>query len=85
MSDFAENVAKLVAGEMTLAKGNPDRMASMIERLAAMLGFTVALAAEGDPRTIDTLLAEADAQAHEEAVARAPIGRRLGELRKAQS
>lgn len=70
---FADRLGSLVAREVNVAKNDPDHMAVVIERLAAALGFTAALAAKGDPKTIDTLLAGAEAYAHAEAVDKAPV------------
>lgn len=72
-NSFADRLASMVAKEAHAAKNDPDHMAVVIERLAAALGFTAALAAKGDPKTIDTLLAGAEAYAHAEAVDKAPL------------
>lgn len=72
---FAEGLASFTAREAAAAKNDPDRMGEMVERLAAALGFTVALAAEGDAELIDKLMVGAEAHAHAEAVERAPLVR----------
>lgn len=77
MSDFSEKLAMLCAGEMALARRDPDRISNMIERLAAALGMTVAVATKGDPKGIDTLLTGAEAYAHAEAVKKAKIVRMM--------
>jgi len=48
--------------------------------LGALLGLTVAVAAQGDPRIIDTLLAGAEAYAHREAVEKSKALRLLKNL-----
>lgn len=70
---FADQLATVVARETRAARGDRDRMASMIERISASLGFAVAMAAEGDAATIDQLMVGAEAHAHAEAVEKAPL------------
>lgn len=70
---FSEQLRSLAAREATAARGDPERYADMIETLSRALGFTVALASEGDPKTIDTMLEGATAYAHAEAVEKAPL------------
>lgn len=78
---FTDKLAFLVAFEMEGAKGDPDRMGIMIERLAAALGFTVAIAAHGDGETIDRLLTGAEGYAHAEAVDKARLARFMADVR----
>lgn len=78
--DFADKLAALLSGETQRCRGAPERYAALIERLAASLGFAVAMAAKGDPQMIDTLMTGAEAHAHQEAVDRAPIGKALARL-----
>lgn len=77
MSDFSNKLASLLAAELPIARRNPDRMGEMIERIAAGLGLTIAMACGGDPQRVDTLLEGATAYAHREAVERSPIARVL--------
>lgn len=70
---FADALASLTSKEMTQARGDHDREADAIERLARTLGFAIAMAAGGDPKTIDTMIEGATAYAHEEAVSSAPL------------
>lgn len=81
---FAADLASLVARQSYKAKGNPDAFAEIIERLAAALGFTIALAAEGDAKTIDRMLAGAEAYALSEAIDKAPLIAVAALLRQAQ-
>lgn len=55
--DFASKLQSLVSLEVS--KGtihDPEKMGSIIETLASSLGFTVALAAGGDPERANHLL-----------------------------
>lgn len=74
---FADDLVDLVAREAGLGRHDPDRMADMIERLSAALGFTIAIACKGDPQAIDTMMQGAEAYAHSEAVAKSAILRRV--------
>lgn len=49
MSDFADRLSALVAMEMSQAHGDADRMAEVLERLTASVGFTIAIMAGGRP------------------------------------
>lgn len=73
MVDFPDELAALIARRAHQSKGNPDMFAETIERLAAALGFTIALAADGDAEAIDNLMVGAEAYAHSEAVDKAPL------------
>ncbi len=77
MTDFADKLANLLSLELPLARRDPDRMGEMIERLAAGIGFTIAIATGGDPQRTDTMIEGAMAYAHSEAVDRAKIARFL--------
>jgi hypothetical protein len=74
-ADFASKLAVLTSAEAAAASLNPDRMGVIIERLAAALGFTIAMAAQGDRDGIDTMIAGAEAYAHQEAVHKAAFAR----------
>jgi hypothetical protein len=65
----------LTAKEAAAAHGDADRFGQMIEGLARALGFTVAIAARGDPKTIDTMIEGATAYAHGEAVEKATFAK----------
>lgn len=82
MSEFADKLAALVAHEMSEATGDHDRMGVVIERIAASLGFGIALATGGDPRVIDTLIEGATAYAHAEAVQKAPLAAMISRRRE---
>lgn len=85
--DFADKLAALTSAEATAASRDPenyaDRMGVMIERLAAALGFTVAIACHGDGPAMDEMLTGAEGYAHREAVEQAPLGRFMAEMRRA--
>lgn len=70
---FADRLASLISKEMTKARGDHDREADAIERMARTLGFSIAMASGGDPEAIDTMIEGATAYAHEEAVSTAPL------------
>lgn len=70
---FADALASITSKEMTQARGDQEREADAIERLARALGFSIAMAAGGDPMAIDTMIEGATAYAHEEAVSAAPL------------
>lgn len=79
---FADALASLTSKEMTQARGDQDREADAIERLARALGLSIAMAAGGDPKAIDTMIEGATAYAHEEAVSAAPLAAAAAMLRK---
>lgn len=72
---FAEKLAALCSLEMAKARRGQADFGEMIERLAASLGMTIAIAAQGDGPTIDGLMQGAEAHAHDEAVRQAPLGK----------
>lgn len=76
MSDFHDRLSSMLAKEATAASKAPDRherMGDMIEGLARGLGFTVAIAANGNAETIDTMISGAERYALEEAADKAPF------------
>lgn len=79
---FADALASLTSKEMTQARGDQEREADAIERLARALGFSIAMATGGNPKAIDTMIEGATAYAHEEAVATAPLAEVAAMLRK---
>lgn len=70
---FASRLSSIISKEMTQARGNQEREAEAIERMARALGFSIAMASGGDPKAIDTMIEGATAYAHEEAVSVAPL------------
>lgn len=82
MADFADKLAALVA--LSAKEGDAEHMGMMIERLAAALGFTIALASRGNGEAIDRMIAGAEAYAHAEAVSKAPFARFMGEMKNAK-
>ncbi len=76
MTDFHDRLSAMLAKEAAEAAKAPDRaerMGDMIEGLARGLGFTVSIAANGDPEGIDTMIAAAERYALEEAAEKAPF------------
>jgi hypothetical protein len=78
VSNFPNELADLVAKEVSAARRDTARMVEIIERLSAALGMTIAIASHGDPKMIETLIAGAEAYAMEEAVSRSKLLRILG-------
>lgn len=78
---FTEALSVLCSKELSKAEGDADRMGVMIERLAAALGFTIAIAARGRADGIDMMMEGAEGYAHREAVAKAPLARFMAEMR----
>ena len=81
MGEFADKLASLCAREAIASRGNPERYADMVERIAAALGFTIANDCEGDPARIDEMMAGAEAYAHSEAVDKAPLLRLMAMMK----
>lgn len=78
MSAFHDRLASLLAREASdagQASDRAERMGDMIEALARGLGFTVAIAANGDAEGIDTMIAAAERYALEEAARQADVAR----------
>lgn len=82
--DFATKLAALCSLEAAQARGDADRSALMIERLAASLGFAVAIAACGNAAVIDEMMAGAEGYAYREAVSKAPFARMVAGIRRAR-
>lgn len=72
--EYADRLG-LLNSEALVANRSVEFAAAMIERLANALGFTVAIAANGDPKAINTMMEGAVAHAMERAVDFAPTGR----------
>ena len=75
MSDFHERLASMCAKEMATARkaGDAERMAEVVSSLTSTLGKTIAMAASGDPRGIETLLTGCEHQMASEAADFAPL------------
>ena len=78
-SDFSDKLSKLLTLEHAAAKADPMRLADMVERMSRGLGFTIALAAKGDPMVIDILMQGAEDYAHQEAVEKAAFVRLISQ------
>lgn len=84
MSDFHDKLSALLAKEAAEAGKSPDhaeRMGDMVEALARGLGFTVAIAVNGDANGIETMIAAAERYALEEAAEKAPVAKFMGAAR----
>jgi len=85
MSDFHSRLAAMLskeAAEAAKASDRAERMGDMIEGLARGLGFTVAIAANGNAETIDTMIAGAERYALEEAADKAPFAQMMAMMRR---
>lgn len=85
MSDFHTRLASMLAKEAAVAAKAPDRaerMGDMIEAIARGLGFTVAVATNGDRMGIETMITAAEKYALEEAVENAPLAKFMSGARK---
>ena len=85
MTDFSTELSLLTTREMTAAQSEPERMATMFERLINSAGFTIAMMAEGDPNRMGELLAGAEAYLYESAAGHAEIARFLGKATRSGS
>ncbi|MGH6977898.1 MAG: hypothetical protein ACRED4_01170 [Brevundimonas sp.] len=86
MSDFHNRLSAMLAKEAAdaaKALDRDERMGDMIEGLARGLGFTVSIAANGDPEGIDTMIAAAERYALEEAAEKAPFAQFMAAMRSA--
>ncbi len=80
--DFAAKLHSLVSLEVS--KGtihDKEKMAGIVENLASSLGFTVALAAGGDPNGISHLLEGMTSYIYEVAAERAPLAKMIASAR----
>lgn len=78
MSDFHSRLSSMLAKEAAdagKAADRPERMGDMIEAIARGLGFTVAIAANGNAEGIDTMIAAAERYALEEAADKADFAK----------
>lgn len=75
---FADKLNALVSLEVSRGTiHNPTAMSDIIEKLAAALGFTVALAAHGQPDRTAHLLEGMTAYVYEVAAERAPLAKMI--------
>ncbi len=88
MGDFHSRLSSLLAAEASEASKCPDRaerMGDMIEALARGLGFSVAIATNGDPSGTETMIAAAERYALEEAASKASFARFMALARANQN
>ena len=74
---FEEQLATLVSRAVADAQHDAETLGQIVERLAASLGFTVAIAVRGDGAAIDRMMEAASVYALEEAARRAPLARAI--------
>lgn len=78
MAEFNDKLASLVSLELSAGTvRDPAKMSCLIESLASSLAFTVAIAAQGDAKTIDHLLEGIVAYIYKTAAERAPLARKI--------
>ena len=85
MRDFHSRLASMISKEAAEAAKVPDRaerMGDMIEGLSRCLGFTVAIAANGNAEGIETMIAAAERYALEEAIEKAPLAEFMAAMRR---
>ena len=77
MTEFSKKLSALCTAEMSAARGDPDRMADMLERLCHTLGMTVAIAAGGNGEAIDQMISGVEGYVHTAAVDYSTIARAM--------
>lgn len=82
MGDFGDELASLCRREFMAAKGDHERVASMLERLMHSAGFTIAMATGGDTKSMSTFLIGAEALLNEYAAEQADMARFLAKVTK---
>lgn len=82
MADFTTELSLLTTREFTAAKNDPERLATMFERLIGSAAFTIAMMAEGEPQKMGELLAGAEAYLYEETASHAEMARFLAKVTK---
>jgi hypothetical protein len=85
MSDFHDKLASLLSREAAAAAKAPDRherMGDMIEAIARGLGFTVAIAANGNGPMIEAMIAGAENYALQEAADKADFAKFMAAARR---
>lgn len=81
---FGDRLSGLCAIELTQARGDQGRVGEMIERLLNSLAFTIAIAAQGDPRVMDEMLKGAESYLYEAASSHQKIGQFMAVRRNAR-
>lgn len=82
MVDFTTELSLLTTREFTAAKNDPERLATMFERLIGSAAFTIAMMAQGEPQKMGELLAGAEAYLYEAAAGHAEMARFLAKVAK---
>jgi hypothetical protein len=73
--EFGDKLSALCAMELADAHGDADRIGAMIERLTNAVAFTVAIAARGDPKGMETMLQGAESYLYEAASGHGKMGK----------
>ncbi len=82
MTEFADRLSALCSSELADARGDDDRIGTMIERLVNSLAFTIAVAAKGDREAMEKLLSGADAYLYAAATGHQPLGRFMNNTKR---
>lgn len=85
MKDFHTRLTSLVSKEAAQGdqvKNREEHMAHMIEALSRALGFTVAIAADGNAEAMDKLITGAEHYALEKAASIAPMAEIMAGIRR---
>ena len=75
---FMDRLSAICALELSDAHGDADRIGEMIERLTNSLAFTIAIAGNGDPKQVETLLRGAESYLYQAATSHAKIAQFMG-------
>lgn len=71
---FGDRLSGMVALEMSLAAGDPERMAAVLERLLHSVSFTIAIMGAGNRTRTENLITGAEAYLAEGAVGLSKFG-----------
>ena len=78
--DFALDLASLCHKEFMASRGDPERIANMVERLMHSAGYTIAMGTNGDTDAMQTLLIGAEAYLNESAAEHGESARLIASL-----
>lgn len=74
---FADKLAGLCGMELSAAKGDPERIGEMIERLTNAVAFTIAIASGGNAARMSEMLEGAESYLYDAATGHEKVGRFL--------
>jgi hypothetical protein len=79
---FGDLLSEIYAAELSAARGNPERVGEMVERLLNSLAFTIAIAAGGDTEGMSTMLQGAENYLYEAAASHQKVAQSLEGLKR---